>query len=190
MAYASISFTFGEIPSAAKWNILGTNDASFNDGTGIADGVIKPEHLKNGSSTLNTWAWDTWTPTLSGRLNDSKWTKACKYIQIGKTVFYRLSLVANAATPMDGGTAEAIFTLPVTSISYPGTATAQNIGISRLFRGSAFHGRVEWATTTTAQIRVDNVAGTYLTPNALTSAVPGTWASADEIYAQGFYEAA
>lgn len=23
-------------PSAAKWNILGTNDASFNDGTGIA----------------------------------------------------------------------------------------------------------------------------------------------------------
>lgn len=36
MAYAAFSVVFGEQPSAAKWNILGTNDASFNDGTGIA----------------------------------------------------------------------------------------------------------------------------------------------------------
>lgn len=40
MAYAAWSVTFGEQPSAAKWNILGTNDASFNDGTGIASGAI------------------------------------------------------------------------------------------------------------------------------------------------------
>ncbi len=30
MAYASISFTAFEVPTAAKWNILGTNDAEFN----------------------------------------------------------------------------------------------------------------------------------------------------------------
>lgn len=36
MAYASWSVSFGEQPSTAKWNILGTNDASFNNGTGIA----------------------------------------------------------------------------------------------------------------------------------------------------------
>jgi len=36
MAYASWSVVFGEQPSAAKWNILGTNDASFNDGSGIS----------------------------------------------------------------------------------------------------------------------------------------------------------
>jgi hypothetical protein len=35
MAYQSWSVVFGEQPSAAKWNILGTNDASFNDGSGI-----------------------------------------------------------------------------------------------------------------------------------------------------------
>lgn len=40
MAYASWSVTFGEQPSASKWNILGTNDASFNDGTGIGSGVL------------------------------------------------------------------------------------------------------------------------------------------------------
>lgn len=40
MAYASWSVVFGEQPSAAKWNILGTNDAAFNamiqpDGTAV-----------------------------------------------------------------------------------------------------------------------------------------------------------
>lgn len=40
MAYASWSVVFGEQPSAAKWNILGTNDASFNDGTGLPNGVV------------------------------------------------------------------------------------------------------------------------------------------------------
>ncbi len=37
MTYTAWSVSFGEQPSAAKWNILGTNDASFNDGTGIAN---------------------------------------------------------------------------------------------------------------------------------------------------------
>ncbi len=40
MAYASWSVVFGEQPSAAKWNILGTNDASFNDGTGLPNGIV------------------------------------------------------------------------------------------------------------------------------------------------------
>lgn len=45
MSYSSWSVVYGEQPSAAKWNILGTNDASFNDGTGIADGVVASEKL-------------------------------------------------------------------------------------------------------------------------------------------------
>lgn len=45
MSYVSWSVVYGEQPSAAKWNILGSNDASFNDGTGIADGVITSEAL-------------------------------------------------------------------------------------------------------------------------------------------------
>ena len=48
MAYASWSVVFGEQPSAAKWNILGTNDASFNDGTGIGTGVINNTQLATG----------------------------------------------------------------------------------------------------------------------------------------------
>ena len=45
MAYQAWSVTFGEQPSASKWNILGTNDASFNDGTGIDAKKIITRHL-------------------------------------------------------------------------------------------------------------------------------------------------
>jgi len=47
MAYASWSVVFGEQPSAAKWNILGTNDSSFNDGTGIASLSLSTTSLSN-----------------------------------------------------------------------------------------------------------------------------------------------
>lgn len=40
MAYQAWSVVFGEQPSASKWNILGTNDASFNDGSGFANGAL------------------------------------------------------------------------------------------------------------------------------------------------------
>lgn len=40
MAYQAWSVVFGEQPSASKWNILGTNDASFNDGSGFASGAL------------------------------------------------------------------------------------------------------------------------------------------------------
>lgn len=51
MAYASWSVVFGEQPSATKWNILGTNDASFNDGTGIANGAITTAHIADDAIT-------------------------------------------------------------------------------------------------------------------------------------------
>lgn len=44
MSYQSWSVVFGEQPSAAKWNILGTNDSSFNDGTGIGNLEIGSGH--------------------------------------------------------------------------------------------------------------------------------------------------
>lgn len=37
--FQSWSVVFGEQPSAAKWNILGTNDAGFNNGTALPVGT-------------------------------------------------------------------------------------------------------------------------------------------------------
>lgn len=38
--YAAWTVTAGEQPTTTKWNILGTNDSSFNTGVGINDGAI------------------------------------------------------------------------------------------------------------------------------------------------------
>lgn len=48
MAYSAQTFVADEQPTTAKWNILWTNDASFNDGSGIGSGVITPVKRSGG----------------------------------------------------------------------------------------------------------------------------------------------
>lgn len=173
MAYQSWSVVFGEQPSAAKWNILGANDAYF-------DSIV-------GSGT----AWDTWTPTLSGRLDDGDWTKECKYIQIGKTVHFTLTLIATAAAPMGGGSAtSAVFTLPVTAAAIPGTDTRVPMGVAFVYDASAtsvFNAPLTHTSTTTATIFYWNTSQVL---SGITSTAPFTWTTSDEISAIGRYEAA
>lgn len=47
MAYSADTFVADEQPTTAKWNKLWANDASFNDGTGFADGAIATAKLAN-----------------------------------------------------------------------------------------------------------------------------------------------
>lgn len=47
MAYSADTFVADEQPTTAKWNKLWSNDASFNDGTGIADDAILARHLSS-----------------------------------------------------------------------------------------------------------------------------------------------
>lgn len=58
MAYASWSVVFGEQPSAAKWNILGTNDAHFNTLLGTV-GVRNPYCFRAYASGGTTLTDDT-----------------------------------------------------------------------------------------------------------------------------------
>lgn len=48
MSYTADTFVADEQPTAAKWNELWANDASFNDGTGIGDSVIGNRQLSAG----------------------------------------------------------------------------------------------------------------------------------------------
>jgi len=50
MAYAAFSVVFGEQPSAAKWNILGTNDAGFDTYIGNGTNAIQQVQITNYSS--------------------------------------------------------------------------------------------------------------------------------------------
>lgn len=70
MGYSSWSVVFGEQPSAAKWNILGTNDSSFNDGTGIANLEIGSGH----TSVKNDYKFSVYRNAAQNTTGDA-WTK-------------------------------------------------------------------------------------------------------------------
>ncbi len=172
------------------------------DGMQIKDNLVVGASGKGVDNTsLNTAAgklgaaWASWTPTLSGRFDDAKWTKTCAYIQIGKTVHWRLKLVASTTTPMSGGSTDALFTLPVTAASgYAGSDQTAWIGGAGFYdNGTAVRGGGVYLSSSSnaiGRIRVHEVSSTYLTPDAITSTVPFAWTTNDEITASGTYEAA
>lgn len=45
--YTAISFVANEQPTTAKWNLIGSNDSSFNLGTGLEDNTIITRHIAN-----------------------------------------------------------------------------------------------------------------------------------------------
>lgn len=188
MAYSSWSVVFGEQPSAAKWNILGTNDASFNDGTGIANGAILPNHLKASASSLNTHVWDSWTPTWTN-FTIGNATQAGKFIQIGKTVHFFLLLTFGSTSATSASSAS--FTLPV-SIHSSSTApwTFGQVTIKDVSAGANYYGLMETKTAADVYPLIANASSTYLQMNGLVTGVPMTWATGDLLYANGTYQAA
>lgn len=70
--YAAWSVVAGEQPTTAKWNILGSNDSSFNTGVGFNDSVILSRHLALSKTTdANGWtvydfgAWKEYARAVS-----------------------------------------------------------------------------------------------------------------------------
>lgn len=165
MAYQSWSVVFGEQPSAAKWNILGTNDAYF-------DALV-------GSGT----AWETWSPSYAN-LTIGNGTVVSIYSQIGKTVnmYFKFTLGSTSAV----GTAPTI-TLPVTAVAT--SFTDHGFATGRLSDANA----VDWLSyglfdsTTVLQIAHINGASNIA---SVTATAPFTWVTTDFMTIQAVYQAA
>jgi len=183
MAYASWSVVYGETPSASKWNILGTNDASFNDGTGIADGAILPKALTTG--TGSSWVWQSWTPSFTN-ITVGSGTLTGHYLQVGKIVYCRFSFVLGSGSSV--GTNPTV-TLPVTARAYTQRTQIGLVDIED--SGTAnYYGMIsKGSSTTVADINAINAAGTYAARGGITSTTPMTWTTGDWITAQFMYEA-
>lgn len=71
MAYTAWSVVFGEQPTAAKWNQLGTNDAGFKDGTNIDSSAITTAKLADAGVTAikmgsDTFVWEKLADVTAG----------------------------------------------------------------------------------------------------------------------------
>lgn len=153
----------------------------------LQDDSVIPKKL-NSAATATTWAWQSWTPAAFGNMSAGA-VYSGAYTIIGKTLFYRLSAVmASGSAP----TGSVTFTLPIASVSYPGTAGTTVIGNAVYVDGGSttYVGTANWSSTTTATLHVNNAAGTYSVRTALSSSIPMTWANTDEIIVTGFYEIA
>lgn len=161
---------------------VGEKVARYNEALeALADAVL--------DSTLPGVAWASWTPTWTN-LSVGNGTVVAKYSRIGKTVHCRLSLTFGSSTSVSGSV---LFTLPVTSVAYPGSAGITPLGQVVARDNSApqvYFGLAAHFSTTQAVIRFNDSSGTYVVQAITSSTVPFTWAVSDEITVTFSYEAA
>lgn len=139
-------------------------------------------------SNLN--AWNSYTPTLSNIVKGSA-TLDGKYKQIGKLVFGRVDLVLAADSSVTG---TINVSLPITSVTYSGTADTQPIGMATYYDvgGASYEGVSLWSTTSTLRPKAYTADATYVGLAVVNATAPFTWAglSADEMHFNFCYEAA
>lgn len=169
------------------------------DGMTIKDSLVVGASGKGVNNTsLDTAAgalggvWQDWTPTIT---NCSGGTLTfAKYIQIGKTVFFRFAYEIGGVGA-GGGIAGAVnFTLPVAPVTgfavdmpLSGTANALDVGAAIYTLGMDFLDGGGGKCLLRAQL----ATGTYLSSSTnLSSTIPHTWANNDAIYVSGMYEGA
>lgn len=189
--------------SALQDGVTGVNAAAtntplntiYNDYNGnvtdaniSASAAIAFSKVAGGSSTALV-ASQSWTPSWTN-VSIGNASVTAKYTQVGKWVWCRMVVVWGTTTSASN---TIIFSLPVTSVAYPGTQSLSQIGVGVGYDVSAngvYAARIQWASTTTAQFSVENASATYLTLASMTNTVPTTWANTDEWHCEFFYEAA
>jgi hypothetical protein len=182
--YYAWAVTAGEQPTTAYWNILGTNDASFNSGAGFNDGLIVYRHVGKDSS----WAWQSWTPIITGS-NFVASTMTAQYTQIGKTVFYHIYAVTGVGAGVAVGV-DTFFTLPVTPLIQ--TNYTDVVGDGSYWHPATFVYQLSVLTynSTVFCLRVLGVSSVNVTSYAFDTAGVPNFSVGDEISINGFYQAA
>jgi hypothetical protein len=141
---------------------------------------------KPSASTLNTHirdnfaavgdAWTSYTPTL-GNATLGNGTLSAAYIQAGKLVQFRIKFVLGSTSAITGAVT---FTLPVNATA------ARTMTVPAIFNDASGPFKIGGgynSSTSVLAFRDDASA-------AISSTSPFTWATSDEIFVSGSYEAA
>jgi len=145
--------------------------------------------LTSTSAELNaldgqTGAWVSYTPTFAN-ITLGNGSVDGDYIQIGKLVFFKAKVTLGSTSSI---TNSPTVSLPVTASSFYATFSG-SIGTCDLVDTGVkdYIGGLRLNSTTVAGLLILGSSG--LT-TAISSTVPFTWATGDQLLAQGFYEAA
>jgi hypothetical protein len=140
------------------------------------------EDLDQIKSIVDDEAWTAFVPSWTN-LTVGSGTNTGYYKQIGKTVFLRLLLTFAADTSIGGAV---LVALPVTAINY---GAAVQIGQVLLYDTNV-NLRYSGVIRSDSSIMVQKTDGTYAILEYLSSSVPFTWTTSDQIRITGCYEAA
>lgn len=147
----------------------------------INDAAVTPAKLASG--TGSDWAWQDWTPTYSN-ITIGTGTVTAKYIQIGKTVHARVTIVGGTTS----FSTSAAISFPVTPLAIYGTVQIP-IGqvIAQDNNGATYFGPVASDGSGTTNFRLNFHADGQ---SGMSNAFPYTWASTDRLGITITYEAA
>lgn len=132
--------------------------------------------------------WQSYSPSWTN-VTVGNGTAVTRYALVGKTVFYKVDLICGSTTSISGTVS---LTLPITA-TLSATANRGAAGWAKYTDDSAsasYNGDAELTSSTTIGARVFRTDGTYSTRNVVNGTAPFTWATTDELFLQGFYEAA
>lgn len=164
------------------------NSANAVTATSIADGAIQPKALISG--TGSGWSWSSWTPTFTNVTLGNGTINFAKYIQIGKTVFFRIKVTVGTTSTVTGAIQ---FSPPVTAnTDYSGAV--DQFWVQGMFTqpGTINALAIGWFIDAThLQLRPIITDTSYAKATTDTSSsVPFSWGNGNFFQATGFYEAA
>jgi len=125
-------------------------------------------------------AWTSFTPTTTNiTLGNGTLTSA--YLQAGKWVEFRIALVLGSTSAITGSPT---FTLPVTALATRRVNALLQMFDSSAAAATAYKVGAAFNSSTTVLLLRDDASA------VLSSTVPFTWATSDELVITGTYEAA
>jgi hypothetical protein len=143
-------------------------------------------------NALALGAWTTFTPTFTSIGAGTDWaignaTTSAAYLRVGRSLFFRVQVTWGSTTTF--GTKALGMSLPLASIAYSGTNPV--LGEAAFYDASAaenYAGRVAYRGQTEVQFFQTGVSATYVKNGLVTSTLPFTWVSTDQLNAQFYFE--
>ncbi len=161
--------------------VVNTIKGRITAGTGDPEDLSAANVLSIIGLTGITGAWTSFTPSWTN-LTVGNGTNEGVKLQIGKLVICEVKFIYGTGSSIAG---PVFLTLPVAAKSYSAVAAIGSVDF-RDFGTALYHGRV----LSSGALWVFKSDATYLTSTTLSSTVPHTWASTDEILIKIIYEAA